>query len=215
MNPSLVNNPELWTESRQNPFLPDTNAPASHNTTVPTTQDLPAVGQHSERISNAFPGSSDRPLEFEKLGAKEDSQIIAEMPESSSTNQQAGTGQKALAPTPEDLAHAYAIGGVPKSNTQVNERVKAREEQIKQDWDYLESLPTDRARINARDRGIGPRLPEEAMTMYPPSHADIEYARETKARMSKEHEKRENLAKENEEKAKKEREEEEAGKSLC
>ena len=109
-------------------------------------------------------------------------------------------GHAAIAQESEAIARAYATAGAPDRNPEVSDFVRAREEQIRRDWQYLESLPTEADRLEARRRGIGPMLPELAMSFNPPSTVDINYARAAKARILRERLEREQMAKEDKEK---------------
>ena len=158
-----------------------------------------------------FESSSSR-LESEKPSIEERSRPVTNMPKRNPEDQQANAGHATVAGITEGLAQAYAAAGAPVRNAEVSDFVKAREAKIKQDSEYLQSLPTNADRIEARRRGIGPMLPEMAMSLNPPSPADIDYARATTERILQERSEREKLAKENEEKAakaEKERQEQE------
>ena len=197
---------EVQSGNNQTSLPPSETVPLSRRISSSEARATSAGHQAFQQPSKApFESSSSR-LVSEEPSIEERSEPAANMPKRNPADQQA------VAEITQGLAQAYAAAGAPARNAEVSDFVKAREAKIKQDSEYLQSLPTDADRIEARRRGIGPMLPEMAMSLNPPSPADIDHARETTERISEERSERERLAKENEEKAakaEKDREEQE------
>ena len=192
---------EVQPGNNQTSLPPSATVPLSRRITPSEARVASAGHQTFQQPSKApFESSSSR-LESEEPSIRERSEPAANMPKRSPADQQANPGHATVAEITEGLAQAYAAAGAPARNAEASDFVKAREAKIKQDSEYLQSLPTDADRIEARRRGIGPMLPEMAMSLNPPSPADIDHARTATERISEERSEEEKLAKENEEKA--------------